>query len=77
MAAYPIGAAQILADKVVQDMAVFVKRHVFTALTDNPGLNWRDIFVLSRDFLRYAEGLSPAEISGNTRLRSRDGATRE
>lgn len=67
MAAYPIGAAQILADKVVQDMTVFVKRHVFTALADNSGLNWRDIFVLSRISF-YAEGLSPAEISGNTRL---------
>ncbi|CAM3847789.1 hypothetical protein LIHA111178_11725 [Litorimonas haliclonae] len=48
-------------------MTVFVKRHVFTALTDNPGLNWRDIFVLSQ-ILRYPGGLTPAEISGNTRL---------
>ncbi|WP_415811667.1 hypothetical protein [Litorimonas haliclonae] len=64
---YPIGAAQILANKVAHDMTVFVKRHVFTALTDNPGLNWRDIFVLSQ-ILRYPGGLTPAEISGNTRL---------
>lgn len=67
MAAYPIGAAQILADKVAQDMMVFVKRHVFTAMTLEPNLNWRDVFVLSQ-ILRYPEGLTPAEISGNTRL---------
>ena len=65
--AYPIGAAQILADKVSQDMTVFVKRHVFPDLPNAQSLNWRDMFVLSQ-ILRYPQGLKAADISSNTRL---------
>lgn len=67
MLAYPVGTAQILADKVSQDMTVFVKRHVLSAMSIGPELNWRDMFVLSQ-ILRYPEGLIPAEISANTRM---------
>lgn len=67
MLVYPVGAAQILADKVSQDMTVFVKRHVISNMPVRHKLNWRDIFVLSQT-LRYPEGLTPADISANTRL---------
>ncbi|WP_416878835.1 hypothetical protein [Litorimonas sp.] len=67
MKTYSVGSAQILADKVSHDMTVFVKRHVFPDLPQANALNWRDIFVLSQT-LRYPEGLTPADISANTRL---------
>ena len=67
MKTFSVGSAQILADKVSHDMTVFVKRHVFPELPQANALNWRDIFVLSQT-LRYPEGLTPADISANTRL---------
>lgn len=67
MKTYPIGAGQILADKVAHDMTVFVKRHVFPDLPQADSLNWRDVFVLSQ-ILRYQQGLTAADISANTRL---------
>jgi len=67
MQAYPVGTAQILADKMSQNMIDFVKRHVFSNMPLDPKLNWRDIFVLSQ-ILRYPEGLTPAEVSANTRM---------